>query len=228
MGLVLALSLLRVGTGLLGSEGYWGRRRVVWIGSSFLARSGVRLVDGFAGHVLWFATTFAREAEDGGVVDEAVDSGDGLSFGGEELLPIGEAGIRGEEDRAFLMARGDEAEEVLGGVGVKGRITEFVAVEHVWFFKTVEGAFECAVDEGGVELLEHLSGDDLADGVSVHAGSLGEGVEDAGLASAREADADDVAVLVDPAAIEELFDDAGLELGSDGKVKAVEPFDDWG
>jgi hypothetical protein len=51
---------------------------------------------------------FAGEAEDGGLVDEAVDGGDGLGFGGEEGVPVVEAGVGGEEDGALSMPGGDE------------------------------------------------------------------------------------------------------------------------
>ena len=40
--------------------------------------------------------TFACKAQDSGLVDESVDGSDGLSFRGEETLPVFEASVCGE------------------------------------------------------------------------------------------------------------------------------------
>ena len=96
----------------------------------------------------------AGEAEDGGLVDEPVDGGDGLGFGGEEGAPVVEAGVGGEEDGAFSMPGGDEPEEMLCGVGIEGCVAEFVEVEDIVFFVVPEGSVVGAVDQGGVELFE--------------------------------------------------------------------------
>ena len=47
--------------------------------------------------LLGLSEAFACEAEDDGLVDEPVDGGDGLGFGGEEGVPVVEAGVGGEE-----------------------------------------------------------------------------------------------------------------------------------
>lgn len=52
------------------------------------------------------------------------------------------------------MPCGDEPEEVLYGIGVKGVVAEFVEVEDVAFFVAFESLSVRAVYAGGVELFE--------------------------------------------------------------------------
>lgn len=172
---------------------------------------------------------FTGEAKDGGLVDEPVDGGDGLGFGGEERVPVFEACVGSEEEGALTMAGGDEPEEMLCGVGVKGVVAKFVEVEDVVFFVTLEGSVVGTVDEGGVELFEEVGGEDFTDGVSSVAGGPCDGVEDAGFAEAGSTDADDVpSVFFYKAAVFKLPDEGCLELWSDREVIGVEALDDGG
>jgi hypothetical protein len=179
--------------------------------------------------VLGLSEALAGEAEDGGLIDEAVDGGDSLCFGGEERAPVVEACVGGEEDGSLSMSRGDEPEEVLCGVGIEGVVAEFVEVEDVVLFVFPEGSVVATVDQGGVELFEEIGGEDFADGVTFVASGPGDSVEDAGFAEAGSSDADDVSsVFFCEAAVFELPDEGCFELRSDGEVIGVEAFDDGG
>ena len=109
------------------------------------------------------------------------------------------------------MSCGDEPEEVLYGVGVKGVVAEFVEVEDVAFFVAFESFGVGAVYARGVELFEHVGGDYLFDGVSFVAGGPCDGIEDAGFAESGSADANDVAsVFLCKATVFELSDEGRL------------------
>src|SRR5437867_10388941 len=88
-----------------------------------------------------------------------------------------------------------------------------------------EDPFERAVGQRGMEVLEHLDRVDEQDRVTTEAGGVRDWLGDPGLAQTGPADADDVAVLVDEAAVEQFLDDAGFELRTSGKVEPVESFD---
>jgi hypothetical protein len=64
--------------------------------------------------------------------------------------PTVKAGVCGKQNGAFEMPCGDEPEEVLCVVVVKGAVAEFVEVEDVAFFVPSESFGVGAVDEGGV------------------------------------------------------------------------------
>ena len=163
------------------------------------------------------------------MVDEPVDGGDSLCFGAEEGVPIVEAGVGGEEDRALSMSGGDEPEEMFCGVGIKGSVAKFVEVEEIVFFITPEGSVVGLVDQRGVELFEEVGGDDFSDRESPIASGPSDGVEDAGFAEAWSTDADDVAsVFFYKATVFELPDEGSLELGSDGEVIGFKALDDGG
>lgn len=67
------------------------------------------------------------QGDDVGVVDEAVDGGGGHDVVAEGLAPAGEGQVGGDDDRAGLIAGGDELEEQGGGCGVEGQVADLVA-----------------------------------------------------------------------------------------------------
>ena len=133
----------------------------------------------------------------------------------------GETGDGGEiavDDSALVVGEGDFLEEAQD-VGL------LIEEQHLRLGVATERALEGAVGVGGLEVLEHVGGGDAQGGIAGDAGGVGDGLGDPGLAQARLADAQDVALLLDEAAVAELLDDAGLELRAGGEVEAVEPLD---
>src|SRR6266540_2556080 len=79
-----------------------------------------------------------------------------------------------------------------------------------------------AIGAGGVQALEDVGGGRVVDAQGVATGGMADGLGDGGLAGGRAADEDDVAVLVDEAAGEQLLDDLGEELRARRPVEALE------
>src|SRR6266508_3920868 len=73
-----------------------------------------------------------------------------------------------------------------------------------------------------MQALEDVGGGRVVDAQGVATGGMADGLGDGGLAGGRPADEDDVAVLVDEAAGEDLLDDLGGELRARGPVDAPE------
>ena len=72
------------------------------------------------------AETLSGEPKDGSCIDEAVDGSNGGGFGREKIPPLAKAGVGGEYDRALAVSGGNQAEEVVGGLGVERLIAKLV------------------------------------------------------------------------------------------------------
>src|SRR5664279_4561878 len=81
---------------------------------------------GWPGSVAAGAVGLAVQGNDVGVVDEAVDGGGGDDVVAEGFAPAGEREVRGDHDRAGLVAAGDELEEQRCGRGVEGQVADLV------------------------------------------------------------------------------------------------------
>src|ERR1039458_10593632 len=66
----------------------------------------------------------AADVEDGGGVEQPVDDGGGNHRVGEDLVPVAEAAIGGEDDRAPVVAAADHPEEPVGPGLVEGEVGE--------------------------------------------------------------------------------------------------------
>lgn len=64
-----------------------------------------------------------QSCEGPGVVDEAVDHVGDDDFVAEDFAPASEGQVRGDQDRAGLVAGSDELEEQVRGVGVERDVT---------------------------------------------------------------------------------------------------------
>ena len=66
------------------------------------------------------AIGFALDGDDLGVVDQPIDQGDDTGGVGEDLVPLAERSVGGDEDGFFLVAAADDLEQQVGvtiGVG---------------------------------------------------------------------------------------------------------------
>ena len=85
------------------------------------------------------AVALGIDLEDGRVMDEAVDGGDGHGRIGEDLVPLAEGLIAGDDEALALVALGDEVEED-GGLGlILTHIIEVVEDEAVELVELGEG-----------------------------------------------------------------------------------------
>jgi hypothetical protein len=72
------------------------------------------------------AVALAFEGDHGGVVDEPIDQGGRDHRVAEDLAPLLEAAVAGDDDRAALVAAGNEREEQVGGLALQGQVADLV------------------------------------------------------------------------------------------------------
>src|SRR5881227_3392003 len=96
--------------------------RCGWPGSS-----GLR-----AGLVGAHAVALAADVEDGGVAEQAVDDGGGDDRIGEDMAPVGEAAIRGQDDRALVGPTADDLEDPVGRGLVEREVAQLVDHQDRW------------------------------------------------------------------------------------------------
>src|SRR6266545_7504413 len=109
--------------GRLASE----RRRRSGGGASRRSLSGGRDAES----ALAQAVALALEGDHGRVVDEPVDQGGGDHGVAEDLAPLLEAAVGGDDDRAALVAPGDEREEEVGCAALERQVADLVDDEQV-------------------------------------------------------------------------------------------------
>ena len=117
-------------------SGRWRSRRI----------GGGRLLVGLclAGDGRAPAVAFDVHLEDGGMVDEAVDGGDGHRGIGEHLAPLTERLVGGDHQRAVLVASGDEFEQYAGLGLILADIREVIEDQQVEAVEFGDGRGECS------------------------------------------------------------------------------------
>jgi hypothetical protein len=186
---------------------------VVVVGlSSFGCGGGLATAVAFAGHL-----------DDGGVVDEAVDGGDGHGLVLEEGLPLAEGLVAGDDEGSAFVGLGDEFEEDVGLVLVLAGIADVVEDEDIVAVELGENVGELEVAAGGLEMLEEV-GDALEAGaVAVGDEVVGDGGGEVGLADTVWSEDEEVVGLLDPVAAGGQFADAWLgDVGGEGEVEGLE------
>src|SRR5947209_14596432 len=104
------------------------------------------------------ALTF--NGDDAGVMDEAVDEGDGGGGGGEDGVPLAEIEVGGEDDALVLVATTHDLEEEVGVAVVEGEIADLVDAQETGATVVAESVLERACGFLGGEIEEHLGGGD--------------------------------------------------------------------
>ncbi len=99
------------------------------------------------------------------------------------------------------MARRDQSKQEVGRARIEGLVSELVAQQHRGPLIATQDSAIRAIGEGCLQILQHLRGDDIERVEAFLARGASECLEDARLAEARAADTDDVARLLDPAAV---------------------------
>lgn len=96
--------------------------------------------------------------DDGGVVNEAVDSGQGHGLVGKDLVPFSESLIGGDHDGAMLVAPADQLEEH-GGLGlILGDVGDIIEDEQMIAVEFGDGGFEGEVLPGDLQALDEVCG----------------------------------------------------------------------
>ena len=134
----------------------------------------------------------AFEADDVGVVDQAVDHGGGNGVVAEDLTPAAERLVAGDDDAGGLVAGGDELEEQVGGLGLERDVAHFVDDDEGVASQAGDLGLEAAGAVGGGELVGPGGGGGEQDAVPGLAGFDPESCGEHGLAGSRGAEQHDV------------------------------------
>lgn len=93
----------------------------------------------------WLSEALSGEAQDGGAIDESVGGGDSGGLGGKESLPLGEAGVGGEDDGALSVPGGDDTKQIVGGLGRERFAVELVQEQYLRLNVAAESPLEGSV-----------------------------------------------------------------------------------
>ncbi len=145
--------------------------------------------------VLLGAAGFALDADEEALVDEAIGDGASSSLVVEELAPVFEGEVGGDDGGGALVALVEDLVEQVGAARVEGEVAELVDQEQVVAGPGSEAPGERVFGLAGDEVVDEICGYDEADAVAAEAGELAEGVGEMGLADAARADEDAVGLL---------------------------------
>ena len=133
------------------------------------------------------AVAVAFEADDVGVVDEAVDHGGGDGVVAEDLAPGAEGLVGGDDDAGGLVAGGDELEEQVGGLGLERDVADLVDDQERVAAQAGDLGLEAAGAVGGGEPVGPGGGGGEQDAVPGLAGLDAQAGGEHGLARSRAA-----------------------------------------
>ena len=165
---------------------------------------------------------FAVHFEDMDVMGQAVQNGAGEAFRAEDLGPFIEWQVGGDDDRAALVALGDDLEQQLGAGLAERNEAEFVDDQQVLagqqLLQTLKapfvGSLDQFVDQGGSRREANLQ--------TLLAGRQSEPQGDVGLAGAARAQGDDVLAPIDEGAAGQFHGQGLVQRGDDLEVEAVQ------
>src|SRR5512132_497142 len=137
--------------------------------------------------------------EDGRVVDEPVDHGQRHGWVGEDLAPLTERLVCGDEDGAAFVARADELEQYAGLGLILADVGEVVENQEVEAVEPVDGGLEGEFAAGDLELLDEVGGPGEQDPRSVVNQGEADGCGEMAFSAAGRAEQEQVGALGQPA-----------------------------
>ena len=155
-------------------------------------------------------------------MQEAVEDGgrDGGVF--EDLAPVGDPAVGGQDDAAVFVAAADDLEEVAGGFAGHRQVAELVDDQDLWSGPEAHRVRPAAVDRGAGGAGDEVGGGGVVDAVAGVHGALAERDREHCLADAGRADQQAVGFLLDEPEGGEVFDEPAVEGGLRGEVELLE------
>ena len=153
---------------------------------------------------------------------EAVE--DGVTEGGiaDDVVPVLDGELAGDEGRATAVAVIEDLEEISALGVVEGHHAEVVESEELGTQQAVEKLGIGTVCLGESEVVEEPGEPEISGGQTMSAGGLGEGTPEVGLARAGGSGDEDDLVLSDPAAAGETKYDGLVEAARGSEVDILE------
>ena len=130
-------------------------------------------------------------------MDESVGDGGGGGAVVEELPPILECEVGGDDGRGALVAPVEDLIEQIRAAGIEGQIAQLVDEEQLGCGPGGETAVEAILGLSGDEIVDEICGGGEADAVAAEASELSDGVSEVGLADAAGADEDTIGFVRD-------------------------------
>ena len=171
------------------------------------------------------APAFGPEAVAGdddlvGVVRQPIQRGRGEERALEQVRPLGEGAVAGDDERALLVALVDDLVEVLGSGRVQGLEPEVVEDEQVGADVGGQAALVGAVGAAAVEVRQHPRGRDEQDVEATTAGLVTERLGEVALADAGGSLDEDRLVALDEARGGEVEDLLAVDGEVEGEVES--------
>ena len=161
--------------------------------------------------------------EDGRVMDEAVDRGERHGGIGEDLAPLAERLVGGDEHGAAFVAGADELEQDAGLGLILGDVGEIVEDQEVEAVEPVDGGLEVEFAPRDLELLDEIGGAGEQDAPSVLDQGEADGCGEMALAAAGWAEQEQIGALANQLSPAVSAMTCALEsIGTASKSKRVE------
>ena len=138
------------------------------------------------------AVALAVGGDDVVVVQEPVEQADGGAVVGQEAAPFLERPVAGDREAAAFVGGGDEAEQQLAAGAVQRREADLVADDQIVSEQGLDDLADASVGQAAVEVLDQLSGGEVADPKALLDGGVPERDQGVALAGPGRADQGDV------------------------------------
>lgn len=161
------------------------------------------------------------------MMDEPIEDGRSDRIIIEDLAPILERAVGGEDHGALFVTVGHDLEEKVGAILVERQEAQLIDDEEFRRAETVDGARKGVIGLGGGEGVDEIGGGDPKGFNFILAGGVGEGQGDVGLTNAGRAHEDEIGIGVDEVEGEGIEDEGFGNGGGMGPVEGVQSLDAW-
>ena len=168
---------------------------------------------GIAGVVAAHPVAGPVDREHGAVVEEPVEDRGGDGGVVEDLAPLCDAPVGGEDDRAVLVASRDDLEEMTRGLSGERQVAKLIDDQERRAVPEAHRRLPAAFEGRALALGDEVGGGGVVDAVAVLGGVAAQGDGEHCLADAGRPDQQDVALLLDETQRCELVDHAAVERG---------------
>lgn len=182
-------------------------------------------LDGLLVGFVFEAVALAFDVDDDAVVQETVENGGDNHGIVEELSPVGERLVRGDQRAGLFIALGHEAKEEIAFFPINGRVADFIDNHQGGLVIASSPAFALRLAVV-LEFFHQVFHAGEVDGDPGLAGLDRERHREMGLAHARRAQQEDIGALLDESEIEERHHPLAIELGLKGEVELIDGFDE--
>ena len=190
---------------------------------------GFRWVDGFGDEpglaLLLEPEALALDVEGGGMMQQPVEDGRGHHLVGEDLAPVDEPLVGGEDHRGPLVAPGHQPKEEANLLPVERKVAVLADDQHLWGGELLQLLLQSVLLAGplepGHELLQRQEQHPMTSLGGLH--SQGDG--QMGLAHTRRSQEDDVLGPLDEGQTSQLQDHLAVDCGLEAEVELLQRLD---